>query len=212
MTRRKGRGPAGPDPGRRECERLLQQAAERVLYRSLDALMGRSVEIASPESVPQDILAALGRELPPGLHYLGPDDGTRRLCIVTHGLLDLTLEAPVDVLAGAASGMALLEDLGFTRAGDPEETWLLEELLDDAHQVRAYVRLFLTTSLDGQPESGILRIRESRRLGEEGGVPPSGKAGWRLGFPLGYWPRAFAIEAACVTNSQLVWFLKHFYG
>jgi hypothetical protein len=67
--------------------------------------------------------------------------------------------------------------------GDP--TWVLEELVRDLDAPHAFLKLFVEV---------------------EGGVDMRA----RINLPPGYFPRAFTVVDACVTNASFIWFAKHF--
>lgn len=177
--------------------------ARGLRYHSLPELPGQTLRISSVEAAPAEILSAFSAKLPAGCDHPTPGPEQHALTLAKYDLLDLTFEVAGEIPAGdAENGMRLLRSLGFIPAQefrkayasyaallelDAEDPTCLADLDEDLQQGRSLLRLLLRTDR------------------------PAYEGRTRLELPAGYFPCAFIVIDACLTNAQIVWLWKHFY-
>lgn len=186
---------------------LIKKISRELRYRTMNELIGKTIPINDLESVEQDVTSSLGSMLPENSKLIGPARKYMEGVSAIYGLLDLTYTVPSSLLESQyESGISLLKALHFlidsekaeeiTRemrelAADTNEDFndptCLQNLNEALETKQTFLRLFLQTDHKAQ--------------GRE-----------RLGLLLpGFFPREFTVKDACVTNSDFVWFHKHFY-
>ncbi len=178
---------------------LLKRLSRELVYRPLDAAIGQQVSIVDQ----QGLEAALAPYVPglSGFEYVGPEPRYFVGALMKYGIIDATFACPTELLDGPGTrrGLKLVRELGFAEPGDEPGTEpfdddpaaCLEELADGLSSDRAYLRVFLTSERPSPTEA--LRAMRLKDL------------------PADFLPRTFKIDDACVTNSDYVWMLKHFY-
>src|SRR5437868_1112064 len=95
---------------------LVRRVARGLRYRPLERLVGRTVLVRDLDAVEEAVRAGLGPDFPDGCRLDGPELVYRHGAVAKYGILDLRFSAPADLLAGAASGVPLLRELGFLPA------------------------------------------------------------------------------------------------
>jgi hypothetical protein len=182
---------------------LVRDVARGLRYRTLDSLVGRSIEVGAIDTVEDAIVAGLGGGLPQGCRLAGPELHYRVVAVAKCGILDLRFTAPRELLLGdgVRTGVPLLRELGYlpdemggapSRVGD--DPLCLEMLEEDVNAGATWLLLFLK---GGHPGDAA-RVEDAE-----------GHVSFRV--PEGYLPRPFRIVDACVTNAAGVWLWKHFY-
>jgi hypothetical protein len=171
--------------------------ARHLRYRTLEAVLERSVTVNRFETLIEDIRRDLGEGVPGDLSvYEPPLEWYVPGQMAKYGLADLMLVTMQVVLAEQdAGGIPLLKALGFLpahhEAGNPaedEDEDSLEDLMSQIQGDTTFVRLFLTSEA------------------------PGAAAGLdSLALPGDYFPRVFTVRDACVANAYSVWLYKHFY-
>jgi hypothetical protein len=168
--------------------RRLYRVARQLRYRELPELIGRSVVIPSVDQVEATVMRCF--ELGPPINLLGRFEATA----AKYGLLDLEFTSLQSTLTlQDRGGVALLKQLSFVKEDRTEENLRNEEFclqeLEESISGRELVKLFLISDLD----------LDSNPLRAKGFLQRSAL------------PRAFRVTDACLTNSDYVWFNKHFY-
>jgi hypothetical protein len=182
--------------------KLVRSVAKGLRYRSLQRLIGRTVEVENIDSIEEAVHLALGPDFPAESRLVGPELHFREGAIAKYGILDLRFTASAAMLTDEVStGVPLLRQLNYLPDGQAENTcWIdhdptcLEMLQEDICSGQTWLRLFL----------------EGGRPGDEARVKDSdGHVSFRV--PDSYLPRPFRIVDSCVTNAAGVWLWKHFY-
>ncbi len=191
---------------------LLKKVARGLKYRSIPHIIGQEIEIHSFDTIIDDIFKAQAHSLPAKYEQISR---ISPMAIAKYGILDLRFEVSPHYLGeGDERGIPLLKALGFIQPPDtnqePEvsmesieeklDPHCLAELSEDIDKQQTLLKLFLTN------ESVLARYdRERMSPRELKDVLDN------LAIPDDYFPRTFVIQDACYTNSNFVWFLKHFY-
>jgi hypothetical protein len=190
-----------------DTTRALYRLGRELRYRKLPVI-GQSLRITSLAEV-EPVLRQL---VAPWVTADAPWDGCELLGgLAKYGLLDRWFTAPAALLDDPSTlvGAAALRENGLGGQREPDEDPELEEmtaaaeagcLVDLATDLDAgtcLLKLFLEDDLPGEQHSKHL-IESYRATGE-------------LSLPANYFPRAFVVTDACVTNASGIWFGKHFY-
>jgi hypothetical protein len=180
--------------------RLLLRLARELRYRPLAHLIGRRVRVDSLAGV-ELALAGLAGDVrwEANVHLEG--------ALAKYGLVDARGAAPHAWLehSGTLPGIATLRACGFVPARG--ERWeehdlsdfgganaLLEQLVEDLGERRCICKLMLRDDIpDAEHQARLMKAKRGLRL------------------PATYFPRTFEVVDACVTNSDFVWFARHFY-
>ena len=190
---------------------VLREVSRQLKYRALAGLIGRGVVVTSMDSAPLEVAVQLQDRLPSGAQLKGPEAKYIRIAVAKYGILDLTCFADGIVWkADDAPGIPLLENLFFVVRDpapsdgsglfDDKDPTCLEQLQKGINEQHTLLRLFL----EERPKRTLKeRLTSSRQLGSDlsDGVDVLDN----------YFPRTFEVVDACLTNSNFVWFHKHFY-
>lgn len=193
---------------------LIKKLARELRYRSLPDLVGCEITINSLASVQADIRAALGDALPSGCKFVESDAKNIEVPLAKYGLIDITLIAPPDVLdSSRRAGARLLRELGFidgpvsqdvreNRDVTVPDPTCLELLAEGVNKEESLIKLFLSSIPQSDLKQHFLNLLIKKQ-----------EHGWDAAFklPERFFPRAFQLEDACITNADSVWFHKHFY-
>ena len=178
----------------------LRKILRGLRYCSLPKLIDRRLEICSLESVEADIFAILGGDLPADSRLVSPERIYLEGAMAKYGIIDAKFSISIRHLTACPSiDGTTLRELGFVLSPedknslaenvletDGEDVGLLDFLADDVENNEAMIKLFLRAAESQSP-------RLSLKLAEN------------------YFPQTFVVEDACMTNSNNVWFNKHFY-
>lgn len=179
-----------------DLELMIQQILATLKYQELTTLIGRSLRVSNAETAPNEVLAQCRNVLPASIEFDKPALSVRVGTISRYGILDLSYRInPSELWNIEPGGENLAQALGLFQ--DMETMLEFEggweaELWENLRQGNAYARLFLKTWEQLTPEE-----REYRR---KHGVSPD------------FFIQSYRVLDACLTNSDMVWFLKHFYG
>lgn len=192
----------------------LLQVSRQIKYRALDGLIGRQVVISSAASVPAEVAHQLRSDLPPGLHFQGPEPNYVTLALAKYGILDLSFTIEEFHWGSADSpGVPLLEEFGFVlREPTPSESptlfddkdpTCLEQLQDDINENKTVVKLFLEERPKRDLKASFLAMASSGKMESvsAGGVDSLDH----------YFPKMFEVVDACLTNADFIWFHRYFY-
>jgi hypothetical protein len=182
---------------------LIKKISRELRYRTLNELIGTTIPINGLESVEQDVASRLDALFPENCRLIGPERKSMEGSTAKYGLLDLTYTAPSFLLESQyESGISLLKTLHFLIGPEEAEEIVremreldenfddptcLQNLNEDLEMKQTFLRLFLQTDHKAQGRE-ILGI-----------------------LSPGFFPRVFTVKDACATNSDYVWFHKHFY-
>ncbi len=179
---------------RAEIELMIRQVLDNFRYQEIPDLIGRMVTISNLEVAPDEILRQCQDCLPTPIQFLKPDLKTRQASIAKRGILDLTYEIDwTEVESVTPGGKPLANFLGLFQ--DSIEAMVEDEggwevaFWEDLIQQKGFVRLLLRTWEKLTPEARERRIKY--------GVSPD--------FII----KTFRVTDACLTNSELVWFIKY---
>lgn len=192
-----------------KANRLIKKLARELKYLSLSELFGREIVIHSVETVEDNIRRALGDIVPEGCRLLTEPQSMKGM-LAKYDFLDLTFSVPAYLLQSHyESGISLLKALHFII--DPSEEDIdelkykevsgfleddptcLTELAEDVSKNMTVCRMILNRS---NPREWNKNNRMMEMIAS---------------LPSGYFPQIFVIRDACITNSEFVWFHKHFY-
>lgn len=173
---------------------LVKKVARNIRYHTLPDWVGKQVVVNGIDSIEQDVKR--------GLELLLLDRGTlveverkfRQLALAKYDLLDLSFTLQSEWIWNVEiRGIPLLKQLYIVpplaedKLDRAFQLDMLDKLAEDIEQNKVYLLLFLR-ALE-------LRTVKSRLLS----------------LPDDYFPRTFVVEDACITNTDLAWFNKHFY-
>lgn len=183
-------------------ENILLNVARSLRYRTLQPMLGKSVEVSARLRIVDDVSSFVSQFVD-GCLFDGPGQNVLDGQIAKFGLLDLRFSAPSRMLDSVpAAGVPLLRELGFV---DSDLQELAEELGDDANSCinelrdgiaenRTHLLLFLQASIPSASDMTLMdRVARFRN--------PS-----IIKFPI-----TCSVVDACVSNSSFVWMNKHFY-
>lgn len=184
---------------------------QRLKYRPLPKAIGRQFTIPSFGEIEKTVLL----EMHPLLlvEFSLRDDPRHMARVLTkYGALDLTFTSSSPVLSNAdrITPEALL-NLGLTtKQGSMAEEfeWVEKGLSDE----ECFFRLFLTW---GTPQAAMELRNQQARAEVAKGAP--GNLAYETAFDYlvenvgRRFPLAFTVDDACLTNSESIWVLEHFY-
>lgn len=178
---------------------IIRQVARRLRYGTVDPLIGQTVTVRSLQTIVEDI-QPLVDEACPGSRFAGPEEAYRIGMLAKYAMLDLRYKAPREMAATtAACGLSVLKELGLIwhrDKADNDQNYLFDclgDLLDDFNKDETILKLFLreVPPRPVPPPPTWPEIYENLHL-----IP---------------FPKRMEIKDACITNSDRVWFEKHFY-
>ncbi len=198
----------------------------KLRYRYLPRLIGQKVTIPSIDRIDSSIRANI---LPavPGNFRLQDSIDNLSLVMGKYGFLDVTFASPEQLLSPADKiNQAALRELGFSpRPEDPakdvelaikgqmgEDRACLEVVIEGTREQGCFLRLFLNSKWS---QDTIMRFVKQMAEEQSHGVSEefaTEAAASTLTRKMRDWfPIAFTIEDACLSNSDAVWIAKHGY-
>jgi len=192
----------------------------------LPGLIGRQMTIPAITQIEDTILSAISSALP-GNFRLKDSVENLSSVIAKYGFMDLTF-ASTDQILGSKDKInrATIRELGFSPrpdhpSSDDESTIetamesdrpCLEVLTEDIREQGCFLRSFLNSKWS---QGAMLRLFDQIQEEQSHGVEQAfaiGAAQFALAKKMQDWfPVAFTIEDACLSNSDAIWFAKHFY-
>jgi len=200
-------------------ERHLLRRLHDVKYRELIELVGREIMISNLAGIASDVLAAVEPYLP-ACGKIELSSTNMRGVLAKYKMLDLSFITTNPVLSkGDRLDRKKLVALGFVpgkeTAGmddgsDDEDPTCLAELVQDAQVGHEWLKVFLDVEPRRDSMAEYLHVYQEAE--QAGAKDASSTAYDRLLRQVdSLFPSRFRIRDACVTNSDFVWFHKHFY-
>jgi len=187
----------------------------RLRYKTLDHLVGSTVVVTGLDNLMRDLITSLG----PGLRTFSLISTRNELagCAAKYGFLDVTLASETPPANWEKPTRSLMRDLGFFQKGkrtsdriaDQSDPTCLSELIGNIDNSRAFMRLLLTCdSTEVWIKSRWKQALETSVNFEEATTRAFNQGMNDFEERL---PGTFAVEDACLANSDFVWFHKHFW-
>lgn len=170
--------------------RLLREVARQLRYQDLPHLVGKTIEFRSIETIGQDAWGGVSTYFSPDIKPKFQPSRFHEIALAKYGLLDLKFDVSVELDQAGQTGMALLEELGLI-GREPTDDCGWDEILRDSFVA----------------DGALLKLLLRGPKPSESGLEAVGA----VGLPDGYLPRPFELVDACLTNSDMAWFSKHFY-
>lgn len=179
---------------------LFKKIARQIRYRPLTELIGKTIQLDGLDQVEGVLLNVL----PAGCQLL-VDVDHMTASLAKYGLLDLEFSAPAEALSiDSLSGIQVLRANPLLLPIDPEDI-IPEDIKDGEVQLahclaqlernKTVAKLFLTSTYP------TMTIEEKLRFYKL----------YHKQLPNDFFPRAFVIKDACITNLASIWFWKHLY-
>lgn len=181
-----------------ELLRLFRKTKRELRYRQLDEVFGEKVEITSPATAAAELKEFLEKKLP-WLKGQVQNDLSRQQ-LMKYGMMDLTIKLtnkpecpPASLVDFRSLGFMEAEQIKVEGGGGLRSfvSPILEEVLEDTTRDIYFVRAYLVGSADYGAIPSRTKIDEMQ---------------FRESFP-----RTLTINDACLTNSDSVWVVKHFW-
>lgn len=173
---------------------VLRRLHRSLVYSSMDALTGVTVEVQSTETALDDVLRVVGASIPITVTTKGPELYYREGAIAKYGILDVTFGVGSTPLEIRRPGLGILRSLALVDASSESTDFtddFVSDLVSESEVGALYLKVFLET------EAPLPVIDSLGRL--------------RQGMPAGFWPHRFVVRDACLTSAPSIWLAKHFY-
>ena len=179
----------------------------RIKYRRLPALIGQKITIPALAQVEEPILKAISSAVAGAFRLNNSVDDLTQI-MGKYGFLDVTFASHEQLLTPADKiNRDVIRELGYSpRPEDPKTDWLsergcLEMLLEDMVEQGTLLRLFLNSKWS---ENSLERYAQHLKARKSSGQTIAEKT-------IEWFPVTFTVEDACLSNSDAVWLVKHFY-
>lgn len=201
--------------------RKLLRLLHEVRYREITELIGKEIVISTFSSIRQELTDAV--------HALIPLNGQLELTsknlsgtLAKYAILDLKFATSQQVLSEPDKlSRKALTDLGFlvskkdekaARELEDRDPTCIESLVEGLPEEKEWLLVFLELDPRGDP---FMERFHARQRAIEAGVAPEEAYDVCLqeaveALPTRF-PAKFKIIDACITNSDFIWFHKHFY-
>ena len=199
---------------------LLRKVARQLRYRPLPELIGTRVTIASVETVPNTVAAAVATTFPLPIHFAEPKEPWITVALAKYCHLDLTFAVEgVEWQPSDIRGTSILKELYFAAhpADIPEEQRQIDLhdddptcvafLGDDIAKGKASLRLFI----EEVPHRDLIDHIKALMTSGKGHLLEGSAEGMST-ILEDFFPHKMAITDACLTNAPgYIWLHKHFY-
>ncbi|MBZ5530062.1 MAG: hypothetical protein LAO20_01405 [Acidobacteriia bacterium] len=202
-------------------DKQLLRRLHDVKYREISELVDRKITISSTAAIAQDVAAAAQPYLP-SCGKLELRSENMLAVLAKYKMLDLSFATTIPLLSQADRvSRQTLVNLGFvpsreepaaTEDADDEDPTCMTDLVQDTQAGHEWLKVFL----DLWPaRKAVTEFMEAVKKAQRNPVP--GQDAFSVAFEQllreveGLFPAQFRIRDACITNSDFVWFHKHFY-
>lgn len=176
---------------------VIKELVRGLRYRSVDQLVGITLELTSIEKAPDEVCALIRRH---GIEVADVRDLSTG-AFLKYGLLDFDFVEVVTDFVPERQRVRFLKDMGFL----PDKKDVDDSVFHDAGIG------FLEEMVDEVRENKLLFKILLDSQGAYRGAQGAPRENWMNVDPNKYFPCEFIVRDACLTNCSLIWLNKHFY-